>query len=81
MAAALLEGASIGPLVDLAIKFDPRYVFSNCAFEFGDIVMPAMLLDTKHFCYILSLLYFCHCLCFTTCSVTALAVQNCTVFV
>ena len=28
MAAAAFEGASIGPLIELAISFDPRYVFS-----------------------------------------------------
>lgn len=32
LAAALFEGASIGPLIDLAIQIDPRYmsVFSLC---------------------------------------------------
>ena len=27
MAAAVFEGASIGPLIDLAIQIDPRYLF------------------------------------------------------
>lgn len=27
MAAAVFQGASIGPLIELAIDFDPRYVF------------------------------------------------------
>lgn len=29
MAAAVFEGASVGPLIDLAIQFDPRYLLIN----------------------------------------------------
>ena len=32
MAAALFEGASIGPLIDMAIQIDPRYI-SLCRFS------------------------------------------------
>lgn len=34
MAAALFQGASIGPLIELAIKFDPRYVSLTILYGF-----------------------------------------------
>ena len=35
MASSVLQGASIGPLIELAIEFDPRYLFHPPIFIFG----------------------------------------------
>lgn len=34
MAAGLLEGATLGPLIDLAIKINPRYIFLLLSISF-----------------------------------------------
>ena len=51
MAAALLEGASIGPLIGLAIEIDPRYVVSLCFF-FGLFFVLEMYSCYSAFCLV-----------------------------
>ncbi|XP_057775598.1 bax inhibitor 1-like isoform X2 [Salvia miltiorrhiza] len=59
MAAALLEGASIGPLVQLAIEFDPSIVvsaFIGCSLAFGCFSGAAMLARRREYLYLGGLL-------------------------
>ncbi|GAB4857668.1 Bax inhibitor 1 [Ancistrocladus abbreviatus] len=59
MAAALLEGASIGPLIDLAIQIDPSVLvsaFVGCAIAFGCFSVAAMLANRREYLYLGALL-------------------------
>ncbi|KAL1568956.1 Bax inhibitor 1 [Salvia divinorum] len=59
MAAALLEGASIGPLIELAIKFDPSILvsaFVGCSLAFGCFSGAAMLARRREYLYLGGLL-------------------------
>ncbi|KAL6503217.1 Bax inhibitor 1 [Orobanche hederae] len=59
MAAATLEGASIGPLIELAIEFDPSIVvsaFIGCSLAFGCFSGAAMLARRREYLYLGALL-------------------------
>ncbi|KAL6496200.1 Bax inhibitor 1 [Orobanche gracilis] len=59
MAAAILEGASIGPLIELAIEFDPSIVvsaFIGCSLAFGCFSGAAMLARRREYLYLGGLL-------------------------
>ncbi|KAL6979789.1 Bax inhibitor 1 [Sarracenia purpurea var. burkii] len=59
MAAALFEGASIGPLIDLAIEIDPSILvsaFVGCAVAFGCFSVAAMLAKRREYLYLGGLL-------------------------
>uniref|UniRef100_A0A5B6ZFF4 Putative bax inhibitor 1-like n=2 Tax=Davidia involucrata TaxID=16924 RepID=A0A5B6ZFF4_DAVIN len=59
MAAALFEGASIGPLIDLAIEIDPSILitaFVGSAVAFGCFSVAAMLARRREFLYLGGLL-------------------------
>ncbi|KAE9450719.1 hypothetical protein C3L33_17383, partial [Rhododendron williamsianum] len=66
MATALLQGASIGPLIDVAIEIDPRQVFIpsfilvsafvGCAVAFGCFSIAAMLAKRREYLYLGGLL-------------------------
>lgn len=59
MAAAVFEGASIGPLVELAIDIDPSVLISafvGCAIAFGCFSMAAMVARRREFLYLGALL-------------------------
>ncbi|KAL2903042.1 Bax inhibitor 1 [Bienertia sinuspersici] len=59
MVAAALEGASIGPLVDLAIQVDSSILvtaFVGCAIAFGCFSAAAMLARRREFLYLGALL-------------------------
>ncbi|NP_001234450.1 Bax inhibitor [Solanum lycopersicum] len=59
MAAALFEGASIGPLIELGINFDPSIVFGafvGCAVVFGCFSAAAMLARRREYLYLGGLL-------------------------
>ncbi|XP_052171402.1 bax inhibitor 1-like isoform X1 [Diospyros lotus] len=59
MAAALFEGASIGPLIELAIRIDPSVLvsaFVGCALAFGCFSMAAMLARRREYLYLGGLL-------------------------
>ncbi|KAI8538097.1 hypothetical protein RHMOL_Rhmol09G0075500 [Rhododendron molle] len=65
MATALLQGASIGPLIDLAIEIDPRQLlvcsilvsaFVGCAVAFGCFSIAAMLAKRREYLYLGGLL-------------------------
>ncbi|KZV53282.1 Bax inhibitor [Dorcoceras hygrometricum] len=59
MAAALFEGASIGPLIELAIEFDPSIVvsaFVGCAVAFGCFSAAAMVARRREYLYLGGLL-------------------------
>ncbi|GMH29778.1 hypothetical protein Nepgr_031621 [Nepenthes gracilis] len=59
MAAALLEGASIGPLIQLAVEIDPSILigaFVGCAIAFGCFSMAAMLSRRREYLYLGALL-------------------------
>ncbi|CAN4078067.1 unnamed protein product [Withania somnifera] len=59
MAAALCEGASIGPLIELGIEFDPSIVFGafvGCAVVFGCFSAAAMLARRREYLYLGGLL-------------------------
>ncbi|KAL6519446.1 Bax inhibitor 1 [Orobanche gracilis] len=59
MTAAILEGASIGPLVELAIEFDPSIVvsaFIGCSLAFGCFSGAAMLARRREYLYLGGLL-------------------------
>ncbi|XP_047337821.1 bax inhibitor 1-like [Impatiens glandulifera] len=54
MSAALFEGASIGPLIELGIEIDPSLVISafvGCAVAFGCFSMAAMLARRREYLY------------------------------
>ncbi|XP_047319718.1 bax inhibitor 1-like [Impatiens glandulifera] len=62
MAAALFEGASIGPLIELAIEIDPGMLISafvGCAVAFGCFSMAAMLARRREYLYLGGLLSSC----------------------
>ncbi|KAL8152187.1 hypothetical protein V2J09_009947 [Rumex salicifolius] len=55
MGAAALEGASIGPLIDLAIEFDPSILvnaFVGCAIAFGCFSAAAIYAKRREFLYL-----------------------------
>ncbi|CAK9173309.1 unnamed protein product [Ilex paraguariensis] len=59
MAAALFEGVSIGPLIELAINFDPSILvgaFVGCAVAFGCFSAAAMLARRREYLYLGALL-------------------------
>ncbi|NP_001311898.1 bax inhibitor 1-like [Capsicum annuum] len=59
MAAALFEGASIGPLIELGINFDPSIVlgaFVGCGVVFGCFSAAAMLARRREYLYLGGLL-------------------------
>ncbi|XP_027181306.1 bax inhibitor 1-like [Coffea eugenioides] len=59
MAAAVFEGASIGPLIELAISFDPSILVSavvGCAIAFGCFSAAAMLARRREYLYLAGLL-------------------------
>ncbi|XP_071917662.1 bax inhibitor 1-like [Coffea arabica] len=59
MAAAAFEGASIGPLIELAISFDPSILVSaviGCAIAFGCFSAAAMLARRREYLYLAGLL-------------------------
>lgn len=59
MAAAMFEGASIGPLIDLAIQVDPSILvsaFVGCSLAFGCFSAAAMLARRREFLYLGGLL-------------------------
>ncbi|KAF8380599.1 hypothetical protein HHK36_028087 [Tetracentron sinense] len=59
MAAALLEGASIGPLIDLVIEIDPSILISafvGTAVAFGCFSVAAMLARRREYLYLGGLL-------------------------
>ncbi|XP_075508737.1 bax inhibitor 1-like [Primulina tabacum] len=59
MAAALFEGASVGPLIELAINFDPSIVvsaFVGCAVAFGCFSAAAMVAKRREYLYLGGLL-------------------------
>lgn len=59
MTAALLEGASIGPLIKLAVDFDPSIVvgaFVGCALAFGCFSAAAMVARRREYLYLGGLL-------------------------
>ncbi|CAA3023005.1 bax inhibitor 1-like [Olea europaea subsp. europaea] len=59
MAAALFQGASIGPLIELAIKFDPSIVLGalvGCAVAFGCFSAAAMVARRREYLYLGGLL-------------------------
>ncbi|XP_073043039.1 bax inhibitor 1-like [Primulina eburnea] len=59
MAAALFEGASVGPLIELAINFDPSIVvsaFVGCAVAFGCFSAAAMVARRREYLYLGGLL-------------------------
>lgn len=59
MGAALLEGASVGPLIDLAIQVDPSILvsaFVGCGIAFGCFSMAAMLARRREYLYLGALL-------------------------
>jgi len=59
MASALLQGASIGPLIELAIEIDPSILvsaFVGCAVAFGCFSMAAMLAKRREYLYLGGLL-------------------------
>lgn len=59
MAAAVFEGASIGPLIKLAISFDPSILVSaviGCAIAFGCFSAAAMLARRREYLYLAGLL-------------------------
>ncbi|XP_058180983.1 bax inhibitor 1-like isoform X1 [Rhododendron vialii] len=59
MATALLQGASIGPLIDLAIEIDPSILvsaFVGCAVAFGCFSIAAMLAKRREYLYLGGLL-------------------------
>ncbi|XP_047983464.1 bax inhibitor 1-like [Salvia hispanica] len=59
MAVALLEGASIGPLVKLAIEFDPSILvsaFVGCSLAFGCFSGAAMVARRREYLYLGGLL-------------------------
>lgn len=70
MAAALFQGASIGPLIELAINFDPSIVlgaFVGCAVAFGCFSAAAMVARRREYLYLgglfssgLSILFWLH---------------------
>ncbi|XP_031126022.1 bax inhibitor 1-like [Ipomoea triloba] len=59
MAAALFEGASIGPLIEFAIDFDPSILvgaFVGCALVFGCFSAAAMVARRREYLYLGGLL-------------------------
>lgn len=59
MASALLQGASIGPLIELAIEIEPSILvsaFVGCAVAFGCFSMAAMLAKRREYLYLGGLL-------------------------
>ncbi|XP_073283574.1 bax inhibitor 1-like [Primulina huaijiensis] len=59
MAAALFEGASVGPLIELAIDFDPSIIvsaFVGCAVAFGCFSAAAMVARRREYLYLGGLL-------------------------
>nr|AGN54391.1 Bax inhibitor 1 [Nicotiana benthamiana] len=59
MAAALFKGASVGPLIELAIDFDPSIVlgaFVGCAVAFGCFSAAAMVAKRREYLYLGGLL-------------------------
>ncbi|XP_057479070.1 bax inhibitor 1-like [Actinidia eriantha] len=59
MAAALFQGASIGPLIDLAIRIDPSILvsaFVGCGVAFGCFSVAAMLARRREYLYLGGLL-------------------------
>ncbi|KAL3497573.1 hypothetical protein ACH5RR_040305 [Cinchona calisaya] len=59
MAAAAFEGASIGPLIELAIEFDPSILVGaivGCAVAFGCFSAAAMLARRREYLYLAGLL-------------------------
>ncbi|VFQ85785.1 unnamed protein product [Cuscuta campestris] len=59
MAAALFEGASIGPLIEVAIDFDPSILvsaFVGCALAFGCFSAAAMVARRREYLYLGGLL-------------------------
>ncbi|KAG9144346.1 hypothetical protein Leryth_022335 [Lithospermum erythrorhizon] len=59
MAAAVLEGASIGPLIDLAIQVDPSILvgaFVGCAVAFGCFSVAAMVAKRREYLYLAGVL-------------------------
>ncbi|RAL50691.1 unnamed protein product [Cuscuta campestris] len=59
MAAALFEGASIGPLIEVAIDFDPSILvsaFVGCALAFGCFSAAAMVASRREYLYLGGLL-------------------------
>ncbi|XP_019179651.1 PREDICTED: bax inhibitor 1-like isoform X1 [Ipomoea nil] len=59
MAAALFEGASIGPLIELAIDFDPSILvsaFVGCGLVFGCFSAAAMVARRREYLYLGGLL-------------------------
>ncbi|CAI9095632.1 OLC1v1031621C1 [Oldenlandia corymbosa var. corymbosa] len=59
MASAALQGASIGPLIELAINFDPSLLvgaFVGCAVAFGCFSAAAMLARRREYLYLAGLL-------------------------
>ncbi|MFX6533333.1 Bax inhibitor-1 family protein, partial [Acinetobacter baumannii] len=59
MAAALFQGATIGPLIELAINFDPSILvgaFVGCALAFGCFSAAAMIARRREYLYLGGLL-------------------------
>ncbi|XP_073132916.1 bax inhibitor 1-like [Henckelia pumila] len=59
LGAALFEGASVGPLIELAIDFDPSIVvsaFVGCAVAFGCFSAAAMVARRREYLYLGGLL-------------------------
>ncbi|KAI5655782.1 hypothetical protein M9H77_32969 [Catharanthus roseus] len=59
MASAVFEGASIGPLIELAIDFDPSILVSSvvgCAVAFGCFSAAAMVARRREFLYLAGVL-------------------------
>ncbi|XP_051119368.1 bax inhibitor 1-like [Andrographis paniculata] len=59
MAAAAFQGASVGPLIELAIDFDPSILFSafvGCAVAFGCFSAAAMVARRREYLYLGGLL-------------------------
>ncbi|KAL6861700.1 hypothetical protein ACP4OV_017400 [Aristida adscensionis] len=59
MAAALLQGASVGPLIDLALDFDPRILvtaFVGTAIAFGCFSGAAIIAKRREYLYLGGLL-------------------------
>ncbi|PSR91683.1 Bax inhibitor like [Actinidia chinensis var. chinensis] len=59
MASALFQGASIGPLIDLAIRIDPSILvsaFVGCGVAFGCFSVAAMLARRREYLYLGGLL-------------------------
>lgn len=61
MAAALFKGASIGPLIELAIDFDPRFVVLHHFIDLGSSCfkeLPLFLARSLSFFALKLMLYF-----------------------